>query len=114
MESRPMLDRVPDQSLLVGGVGQGVEHQGALRGPDCAMIYTPTSRALEVQLGKISGAKVKASWFNPRTGKVTPISEFAHLERRTFEPPGDGDWVLLLDDAAKEFPVPGQKTGENK
>ncbi len=104
MESRPMLDRLPDQTMLAGGVGKGAEHRRALRGGDYAMIYTPTARLLEIQLGKISGAKVKASWFNPRTGEVTPIGEHANRERRTFEPPGDGDWVLLLDNAAKSFP----------
>ncbi len=107
IESRPMLERVPDQLLLVGGVGEGAGHQRALRGRDYAMFYTPTRRALEVQLGRISGAKLNASWFNPRTGEVARIGEIANRERHTFEPPGDGDWVLLLDNAAREFPSPG-------
>jgi hypothetical protein len=111
IESRPMLDRVPDQTLLAGGVGQGTEHQRALRGGDYAMFYTPTRHALEVQLGRMSGTKVKASWFNPRTGEVTRIGEFANQARRTFEPAGDGDWVLVLDNAAKGFPSPGQNAG---
>ena len=114
MESRPMLDRVPDQWMLVGGVGEGAEHRRALRSGDYAMIYTPTGRALEIQLGKINGTKVKASWFNPRTGGVTRIGDYANQEWRTFEPPGDGDWVLLLDNAAKGFLLPGQTTGESK
>ncbi len=103
IESRPMLDRVPDQSMLVGGAGEGAEHRRALRGGDYAMIYTPTRRALEIQLGKISGAKVRVSWFNPRTGEVSWIGEHANQDQRTFEPPGNGDWVLLLDNAAKGF-----------
>ena len=114
IESRPVPDRVPDQSLLLGGTGEGAEHRRALRGGDYAMIYAPTRHVLEIQLGKISGAKVKASWFNPRTSEVTRIGEFANQERRAFEPPGDGDWVLLLDNVAKGFPLPGQKTGEGK
>jgi hypothetical protein len=107
IESRPMLERVPDQSMLVGRAGEGAGHQRALRGRDYAMFYTPTRRALEIQLGRISGAKLNASWFNPRTGEVSRIGEIANQEPRTFEPPGDGDWVLLLDNAAREFASPG-------
>lgn len=36
-----------------------------------------------------------------------PLGGFTDKKRRGFEPPGDGDWVLVVDDAATEFPVPG-------
>jgi hypothetical protein len=31
---------------------------------------------------------------------------------RKFTPPGDGDWALVLDDAAGQLPAPGAKPAE--
>jgi hypothetical protein len=60
----------------------------------------------------IAGARVKAWWFNPRTGEATPIATFAHTGDRTFTPPDKGemlDWVLVLDDESKHYPPPGRR-----
>ena len=61
-----------------------------------ALSYLPTKRTLTIDLAKVSGARVVASWFNPRTGETTRIGEFTDKKRHAFEPPGDGDWVLVL------------------
>ena len=74
-----------------------------------ALSYLPTQRALTIDLTKLSGERVVALWFNPRTGEATRLGEFTDKNHRTFEPPADGDWVLLLDDAAKKYPVPGSR-----
>jgi hypothetical protein len=61
-------------------------------------------------MDKITGAKVKASWFNPRNGETTAIGEFANTGEREFTPPTSGennDWVLVLDDVTQHFPKPG-------
>ena len=29
--------------------------------------------------------------------------------KKAFTPPGEGDWVLVLDDASKKFPKPGER-----
>ena len=74
------------------------------------MVYVPTGRPFKVKMDKITGGKVKAWWFNPRTGKATLIGEFANAGERQFMPPEPGenlDWVLVLDDASKRFPPPG-------
>ena len=74
------------------------------------MVYAPVGRAFKVRMDKITGAKVKAWWFNPRDGKATAIGSFENKGERSFTPPDDGemlDWVLVLDDAAKNFPPPG-------
>ena len=36
-----------------------------------------------------------------------PVEVAPAFHRRSFEPPGAGDWVLVLDEAAKAFPKPG-------
>ena len=75
------------------------------------MIYAPVGRKFKVRMDKINGAKVKAWWFDPRTGSATAIGEFPNAGERAFVSPQPGellDWVLVLDDAAKKYPPPGQ------
>lgn len=61
-------------------------------------------------MGKITGPRVVAWWFSPRTGEATAAGEFSNEGERAFMSPTPGealDWVLVLDDAAKKFPAPG-------
>lgn len=101
MLSRPFLERVPDQSLIAGQNGEKYNRLLATRGKNYAFIYAYTGRNINVNMGKIEGEKVKASWFNPRDGKTTTIGEFENKGTREFNPPGDekpgNDWVLILD-----------------
>ncbi len=118
LESRPFLTRIPDQDLLVPNPiptvmpGSGRYHFAATRDANggYAMVYAPVGRSFKVRMDKITGAKVKAWWFNPRDGKATAIGTFENKGEHEFTPPDRGemlDWVLVLDDAAKNFPTPG-------
>ena len=63
-------------------------------------------------MAKLSGDTVKAWWFNPRDGKATVIGEFPNTGEREFTPPGLAeqlDWVLVLDNAAKNYPQAEEK-----
>jgi hypothetical protein len=76
-----------------------------------ALIYAPVGRAFKVHMDKLAGARVKAWWYNPRTGGAAEAGEFPNTGEREFVPPDKGellDWVLVLDGAAKDFPPPGQ------
>jgi hypothetical protein len=119
IESRPFLTRVPDDSLIVTDrVPTSVPGAGRYRfvatrdsSGSYAMIYAPVGRAFEVRMDKLAGAKVRAWWFNPRTGGAAEAGDFPNTGEREFVPPDKGeliDWVLVLDDAAKGFPPPGQ------
>ena len=60
-------------------------------------------------MSKISGGTVKAQSFNPRTGTTTVIGNYSNTGTRSFTAPGSGrgnDWILILDDSAKNFPTP--------
>ena len=120
LESRPFLTRVPDDAVIVeteiptAMPGAGTRHFAATRDESgsYAMVYAPVGRAFKVRMDKITGAKVKAWWFNPRDGSATAIGEFPNTGERKFTPPNPGeamDWVLVLDDAAKSFPAPGAR-----
>lgn len=76
-----------------------------------AFIYAPVGRSFKVHMDRFSGAQLTAWWFNPRTGVATRIGPFDNRGEREFSPPDPGemtDWVLVLDDAAKNYPPPGQ------
>ncbi len=69
-----------------------------MEGP-CAMVY--------VQV--IQGPKVYAWGFNPRDGMAKAIGADEKTGEREFTPPDLGkmmDWVLVLDDAARNDPTP--------
>lgn len=101
--SRPYLERVPDQSLILDN-GTRYERVAATRGESYAIAYSYTGKPFRVQMGKISGKRVHAAWFDPRTGQTQPVGTFANRGTRTFTPPGTpapgNDWALLLDDDA--------------
>ncbi len=105
IESRPMLERVPDQSLIADN---GVRYDRVLasRGRSYAFAYTYTGRPFTVKLGKISGRQIRAQWYSPRDGGFTPAGTFPNRGERRFDPPGEtapgNDWVLVLDDAGAE------------
>ncbi|MGC8642511.1 MAG: putative collagen-binding domain-containing protein, partial [Isosphaeraceae bacterium] len=112
IESRPMLARIPDQSLIVGDAGKGTERIEAARAKDgsCAMVYSSSGRPFRVDLGKLAGSKVQAWWFDPRTGTARKADVFPRQGAREFHPPARGkaqDWVLVLDDASRSAPPPG-------
>jgi hypothetical protein len=77
-----------------------------------AMVYTPAGRTFSVWMDAIAGPQVKAWWYNPRSGQATAIGTFANTGARPFTPPDPGemlDWVLVLDDATKDYPAPGAR-----
>jgi uncharacterized phage-associated protein len=120
LESRPFLTRIPDDEVLVATSiptampGSGRYHFAATRDANgsYALVYAPVGRSFKVRMDKLTGAKVKAWWFNPRNGKATTIGNFANKGEREFTPPDTGemlDWVLVLDDETKKFPPPGTR-----
>jgi hypothetical protein len=110
IESRPMLERVPDQSLLVGGAGEGPAHRRATRGRNYAMIYSPDGAPFTARLGVITGTRLRAVWFNPRTGETTFLEVLENRGERAFDPPGEpavgNDWVLVLEEARESAGAP--------
>ena len=118
MESRPFLTRVPDPDIVVTDrvptsvPGEGRYRFVATRDADgsYAMVYAPVGRPFSVRMSAISGSRVKAWWFNPRTGAATAIGTFPNTGEREFMPPDKGemiDWVLVLDDESRDYPAPG-------
>ena len=113
IESRPYLSRVPDQSLVQDTL-TGNDKIVATRGDGYALIYSAQGRKFTVNLSKISGDKLKAWWYNPRTGTSEEIETIDNRGTREYTCPSEGfgsDWVLVLDDASKNFGRPGGRDG---
>jgi hypothetical protein len=106
IESRPMPDRVPDQSLVVENDLATSERVQATRGNDYAFIYSAAGKPFTVNFGRISGSTLYAVWYNPRNGEVKKIEPVNNKGQKKFTPPSAGhgqDWVLVLDDASKNY-----------
>ena len=114
-ESRPWHTLVPDIDNTVAVDGRGPfatkDYATTALAADksFSISYLPTKRKITLDLGKLAGEQVKAWWFNPRTGEATSIGTFATPAVREFEPDGEGDWVLVLDDVSKDFGRPGKR-----
>ena len=109
IESRQFLIRVPDQSLVADGPERGLDHIAATRASDgsYAMVYFPTGKPAKIALNKLAGEKIRAWWFDPRTGGARSAGELERKGAIEFTPPSADDWVLVLDDASKQRPAPG-------
>lgn len=116
IESRPQMTRIPDQSLLATPNGDREEYRIACRSQDgsYALIYSPRYRAVDVDMRVLNGQQFVAHWYDPRTGLSTRIGLVQGNKTQTFAPPFkpdaplNTDWVLVLDNVRRKFPVPGQ------
>ena len=82
-----------------------------MRGADgsYAFVYLPSGKTnVTINTGKLSGEKIVAWWYDPRTGEAKQFDNFSKTATREFTVPTSGtndDWVLVLDDASKKFPA---------
>lgn len=112
VKSRPLLTMIPDQSLISSFNPDDGSHFQAARGDGFAFIYNPYGKTFNINIGKLPGKKFICYWYNPREGTKQYIGKYKTGKNPvTFDPPGDdargNDWVLVIDDEAKKYPVPG-------
>jgi hypothetical protein len=102
LEARNWWQLQPDTggTLVTSGVGSGETRTAAARASDgsYALIYVPSTRAVTVNLGQLSGPHVNARWYNPKTGAYSAISgsPFTASGSQSFTS-ASGDWVLVLE-----------------
>ena len=111
IESRPFFTRIPDQAMVANPSPGRAQHITASRdrAGTYAFVYFPTSDQMAtVDLGKLSGTKLRGWWYDPRTGFAHPLGLIDGGAKRDFTSPSYGpDWVLVLDDAARNYAPPG-------
>ena len=111
MLSRPYFSRIADQSIIKSPAGKDYKdlvYATLDANKTYAMIYLPQNKPVKVDLSKVSGSKKNAWWYDVRNGKATPIPSPGSKGTKLFAPPKNGiDWVLVIDDASKNFETPG-------
>ena len=112
-ESRPWETLEPDQALArrAEPAGRRLRAGGRGEGPLVRLRLLAPGRAGQRRPDPPRRSDLTAWWFDPRYGRAY----FAHTGVGTaiqvFTPPSSGrgcDWVLVLDDAAKGYPPPGE------
>jgi hypothetical protein len=111
VESRPYFDRIPDQALIVGDAGKGGLHLQAARdrSGSYALVYFPLhDQEATIDLTRLRAQRLRAWWYDPRTGFATLMGEVDGGGTRAFRTPPHGpDWVLVLEDPAAGYAPPG-------
>lgn len=113
-ESRPFQRLVPDDGFLVDGPRTGGARVRGARAADHSFtfVYSPRGEPFTVRMSVVASRNVQSWWFDPRYGTSHSIYRGGNEGLQTFTPPGSGrsqDWVLVLDDATKNFPPPGTR-----
>lgn len=114
IESRPMLNRVPDQSIILKGQGEGGEYMTAFRDEanSYLMVYCPTAKTITLNTAIIKSKNLRVNIYNPRTGstqKEYNQSNTGTIELSPLETGAEKDWVVVIDDATKKYIRPGKK-----
>jgi len=91
----------PDQSLILNNNPEDESYSLSAIGTDRQFMvaYTPTGKPVKAVLSKIDSEKVKAYWFNPRSGQVKYIGDYETKVPHEFKPWSGGrgsDFLLIL------------------
>jgi hypothetical protein len=72
------------------------------------MVYSPIYWTFGVRTETLRAYKLRAWWYNPRSGVAQEIGIFPGRVTLRFTTPLDGpDWVLVLDDLTAGYGTPG-------
>jgi hypothetical protein len=119
LTSRPFLTRIPDQGIITassaGGPADRVQaaRDGLPGARDATylMAYFPGPITAMIDTGCIAAPRLRGWWFDPRSGAARPLGVLDNAGPREFVPPDDdddgGDWVLVIDDASRDYWPPG-------
>jgi hypothetical protein len=112
-ESRPWEKLEPAQDFVVGPNQPGAGYVRAAVASDgsFAFVYSPRGEPIAVDQSRLGAVDVTSWWFDPRYGRAYPSHTGVGTAVQFFTPPSSGrgcDWVLVLDDASRGYPAPGQ------
>lgn len=129
IESRPFLNRIPDQEVLIENTNtlvpfddKGHQHMQATRdgtkGKNDAtyiMVYMPVGRGAKINSSVIASKRLRVWWYDPRNGTAIPVGEQENTgivetgwNTRPWHNGAGPDWVFVIDDVTKNYPPPGK------
>ncbi len=111
LEKRNWQTLVPSQEIIMGDNPEGVDYRVAAisTDKDLLMVYIPTGKKTQLNTSLLPALILRGWWFNPRDGHCISLGEFSNTGQLEFIPTSVGrgsDWVLVLDDAAKNWKEP--------
>ncbi|MCL6545623.1 MAG: glycoside hydrolase family 140 protein, partial [Bryobacteraceae bacterium] len=113
-ESRPFTKLQPAQHMILDGPAHGGAKIRAALSEDgsFALVYSPQGERFTINNELLRAKQKRAIWFDPRYGYVYLILTAETAGFQTYTPPTSGrgnDWVLIIEDVDKEFPLPGRR-----
>jgi hypothetical protein len=102
----PWSDLEPDEghAFAIAGLGEarGLDRVTAAvsAAGDVAVAYLPVRRALTVDPGRLTGARLGIDWFEPATGRRLSGDDVVSRDPVSLEPPFDEDSVLTVTSRA--------------
>ena len=75
-----------------------------------ALCYLPTERKITIDFGQLTFDSMRVAWYDPAEGTSVVDTTMDPVGPTMLTPPDQGDWVLLLDDAARDLPLPSSGT----
>jgi hypothetical protein len=112
MEAIPFKKLVPDNKLILNGTSTGLSKIRAARSSDesFVVVYAPRGESFTLDKSAVKGNRQREFWYDPRYGVSYVFKEQDSAGIQTFTPPTNGrgnDWILVLEDLAAGYPVPG-------
>lgn len=93
--------KLKPNNSVIAEQGERYNHQTALAGKNCLMIYCWNGRPVKINLSKLKSTFQQAFWFNPRNGISSTATYISGPNYMEFDPPGmilnGNDWVLILE-----------------
>jgi len=112
-ESRPFQKLIPKQSIILDGpqTGGGKIRAALASDNSFAFIYSPRGEKFTIDKSWLQTDRANEIWYDPRYGISNKIHSSDTKGIQTYTPPTHGrgcDWILIIEDAHKNFPMPGK------
>jgi len=112
-ESRPWQKLEPSPDLVLGpnAPGDALVRAALASDHSFAIVHSPRGETVSVDQGRLGAMDVTSWWFDPRYGTAYHIHKGVGTGIQFFTPPTSGrgnDWILVIDDASRGFPPPGE------
>ncbi len=93
--------KLKPNNTLIAEQGERYNHQTALVGDNCLLIYTWNGRSIKIDQSKWKNKVKKARWYNPRNGNFSVAPFVSGKNIFEFDAPGNevngNDWVLVIE-----------------
>lgn len=102
MDRSSPLDRIPDQSIIIGDSGTNAKHLAAIRdrNGEWLMVYTPVGTPFVIGTSSLKDGNIEASWYDPLSGVYQTFEWEKQQGKNVFTPPSNGthaDWMFILE-----------------